>query len=185
MMAAVMATGAYARDTVPPAEQRTLAVCMDSSGNFWPVLQARAIASQIFARVGVRLDWHGPCGGPSLGWYGISIRLSDRTPADHHPGSLAYAMPYEGSRIVVFYDRVRAEAINTPVPVLLGHVLAHEIAHLLEGMNRHSASGIMKQQWDGRDYSDMCRFKFGFAADDMALMGLRLDGSPPSAGAEQ
>jgi hypothetical protein len=94
-------------------------------------------------------------------------------------------MPYEGTRIVVFYDQVRAEATNMPVAILLGHVLAHEITHLLEGICRHSPTGIMKQQWDWRDYSDMSRLKLSFAADDIALMRLRPEDSPQSAGAEQ
>jgi hypothetical protein len=36
----------------------------------------------------------------------ILIRMSDQTPVADHPGSLAYAMPYEHSHIVVFCDRV-------------------------------------------------------------------------------
>jgi hypothetical protein len=34
------------------------------------------------------------------------------------------------------------------VAVLLGHVLAHEIGHLLLGTNQHSREGLMQARWD-------------------------------------
>jgi hypothetical protein len=37
------------------------------------------------------------------------------------------------------------------VGVLLGHVMAHEIAHLLLGTNSHSATGIMRAHWSSQD----------------------------------
>jgi len=37
---------------------------------------------------------------------------------------------------------------------LLGHVVAHEIAHLLLGTNAHSATGIMRPHWNDRDLAD-------------------------------
>jgi hypothetical protein len=43
-------------------------------------------------------------------------------------------MNYEGTHIVVFYDRVK----NKPgsVSSVLGHVIAHEVAHILQGLMR-------------------------------------------------
>ena len=34
------------------------------------------------------------------------------------------------------------------VPVILGSVIAHEIGHLLLGLNSHSATGIMQKRWE-------------------------------------
>src|SRR5580698_9505171 len=57
--------------------------------------------------------------------------------------TLAYALPYEGTHIVIFYDRAQA-AMPDPegVAQLLAHVLAHEVTHVLEGVSRHSAEGV-------------------------------------------
>jgi hypothetical protein len=74
-----------------------------------------------------------------------------------------YALPGEeqGFGVVanVFFDRVEdlaAEVRARPVgrifssAVILGHLIAHELGHLLLGVNSHSLSGIMSFPW-GRD----------------------------------
>jgi hypothetical protein len=40
---------------------------------------------------------------------------------------------------------------------LLGHALAHEIGHLLLGPNSHSATGVMRGQWNHDDLKTMAR----------------------------
>lgn len=54
--------------------------------------------------------------------------------------------------MLFFYDRVLANSRPTGLPFLLGHVLAHEIGHILQGVERHSSAGVMKEKWDYRDY---------------------------------
>jgi hypothetical protein len=53
----------------------------------------------------------------------------------------------------VFYDRVERAAIAHRVPIArgLGHVMAHEIGHLLIGVNSHSGHGLMSQEWNPRE----------------------------------
>src|SRR5262249_1158427 len=70
--------------------------------------------------------------------------LMDSRFAGHDPKALAYAMPYEKTHMVVFLDRVRAVAEPNAVRFVLAYVLLHEITHMLEGMARHSETGIMK-----------------------------------------
>ena len=75
--------------------------------------------------------------------------------AEDHPGDLAYAQVYQGKKIVLFRDRVMYSIESRSAPVLLGHVIAHEIVHVLQGVARHSESGLMKAHWTGRDYQEM------------------------------
>ena len=50
----------------------------------------------------------------------------------------------------VFYDRIqRMSEERRLASTLLGHVLAHEIGHLLLRSNSHSISGIMSGRWAG------------------------------------
>jgi len=115
---------------------------------------AEAAASRTFEQIGVKLQWHAgarACAASN----GIVITLVEGVPADEHPGALAYAMPYERTHIIVFLDRVRGRVGSTMRPTLLAYVMAHEIAHILQGIVRHSKSGIMKQQWDHADYAEM------------------------------
>jgi hypothetical protein len=55
-------------------------------------------------------------------------------------------------------------------PNLLAHVLVHEITHILQGISRHSPTGIMKGQWDYDDYFEMSRRPLPFAQKDIDLI---------------
>jgi hypothetical protein len=62
--------------------------------------------------------------------------------------------PGEGGFIGnVFYDRIEELAQWGQISHLeaLGHVMAHEIGHLLLGSGSHSAKGIMRAQWNHDD----------------------------------
>lgn len=76
----------------------------------------------------------------------------------------AYALPCEHTHIVLLYDRVLNSVDPDTVPALLGHVLAHE------GVNVHSASGIMKEHWNSKDFADMHRGRLKFTRDDLDLI---------------
>jgi hypothetical protein len=148
-----------------------VAVCVD--GDIDPNIagHAQPQASRSFRRIGVRLDWHpansGFCGrgGPSV----IRVTYSRHAPIDVAPSALAYALPYEGVHIAVFYERLPGndEAQSAEV---LGYVLVHEITHILQGVARHSDSGIMKAQWDKTDYARMKLVPMSFAEEDVNLI---------------
>jgi hypothetical protein len=94
------------------------------------------------------------------------MHLSDHTAGSLKPGALAYAPPYEGHRIEVFYDRVT----NAICVVTLPHLLAHEITHILQGAARHSETGIMKAHWNSEDYHQMTVRPLAFTAEDIQLL---------------
>jgi hypothetical protein len=172
-MGAAVVEGAWAADA-GQSDQRAVTVCMSQRGNA-SVFQAQAVASQIFGRIGVRIDWQPDQRSCHLAGDRVAITLSNDTPAGEHPGEFAYSMPYEGTRIVVFYDRLQASLTAARVPSVLGHVLAHEIGHVLQGISRHSASGIMKAKWQARDYVEMRGNTLGFTDDDISLIRRGLD----------
>jgi hypothetical protein len=167
-MALAVASVAFARDPAQ-SELPAVTVCMSRSGNP-TAFRAQMIASQIFARIGVRIDWPADQHSCILSRESIEIVLSDRTPAGERPGSLAYSMPYQGKTIVIFYDRLRVSATRAGEATWLGYVLAHEIAHVLQGITQHSRSGIMKPGWDGRDYAEMRRNDLLFTEEDVSLI---------------
>jgi hypothetical protein len=140
---------------------------------------APGTTNAIFAAIGIKLEWHGyqhcPAGG-------IRISLATSTPADFHPGALAYAMPHEGTHIVVLFDRIRANIEEHKILVVLGHVYAHEITHILQGCSRHSESGLMKAHWDAHELSQMAWHPLPFTADDILLIRLGVKYRAASAG---
>lgn len=48
--------------------------------------------------------------------------------------------------------------------------MAHEVGHLLLGENRHSASGIMKAQWDLKQVQLAMRGSLGFLPEEKKLL---------------
>ena len=63
---------------------------------------------------------------------------------------------------------------------VLGHILAHEIVHVLEGTGRHSDTGLMKVRWTAQDLHSMTGIGLGLAAEDWKL--LRMPFLPTLAG---
>jgi hypothetical protein len=83
---------------------------------------------------------------------------------------MAYALPYEGNHIVIFYDRLQRKVKGTQISTLLAHVLAHEVTHILQGIHRHSERGLMKATWDGSDYQAMMWKPLPFTPQDIELI---------------
>jgi hypothetical protein len=149
---------------------REVRICMDTLRDA-QVGMARAGVSRIFLGIGVKLDWRDDsrfCAAPENG---IVITFAEAAPADCDRQSLAYAMPYERRSVVVFLHRIKARRF----PLLLTYVLAHEIAHMFQGVARHSDVGILRPVWREGDYFDMRRGKLAFTEEDVLLIHLGLD----------
>jgi hypothetical protein len=54
-------------------------------------------------------------------------------------------------------------------------VLVHEIGHILQGTDQHSANGVMKRRWDLSDYRLMARHPLPFTEFDIQLIRLGLN----------
>ncbi|MGC4048906.1 MAG: hypothetical protein QM757_05210 [Paludibaculum sp.] len=100
----------------------------------------------------------------------ILISLLEQSAEEERPEALAFAQPYGDGRIVVFHDRVRQRAWPSLTPTLLGYVLAHEIGHILQGVERHSDTGIMKSRWLYGDYKSMAMDRLSFTPEDAAMI---------------
>jgi hypothetical protein len=137
---------------------------------------AEGIADAMFATAGVRIEWrgHSPEGGAPRGG-ALAIGLASNTPEHLLPGALAFARVYEGVHIDVFCDRLDRLAPGSKMAVpLLAHVLVHEITHMLQGIDRHSDSGVMKSCWTASDYAEMMSTPLRFTPQDIQLIHLGL-----------
>jgi hypothetical protein len=134
-------------------------------------IPAEALAGHMLAKIGIALEWgRGERAGESS-QPPIYIELATGTPEKHMPRALAFALPYEGSHITVFYDRF--EKTSYPATVL-AHVMVHEITHLLQGVSRHSDVGVMKAHWTQRDFGAMRVRPLSFSPEDVTLIYLGL-----------
>jgi hypothetical protein len=132
-------------------------------------LAAQGIATGMFAKAGVRINWQ--VGNPNASLPGrlIVINMTTSPSETFHPGALASAYVYEGVHITVFFDRVE-NTYPSAVSKLLGHVMVHEIVHVLEGFDHHSEEGVMKAQWTADDLVKMAQKPLPFTLGDLSLI---------------
>jgi hypothetical protein len=158
----------------------------------------QAAASYIFAGIHVQLIWTGQrqqvvstvagcVGEPAT--HDLSVEIIPHAPASFSDVALAMALPYadSGVRTVIFYDRVDPllRGHNAPQATILGYVLAHEIAHVLQGIARHSETGIMRARWTDNDFKQMGIRVLMFTAEDIQLMRRRLEPRDASTGCSE
>jgi hypothetical protein len=141
-------------------------------------VSALNLANQMFATIGIHMDWHSGEPPRTSSTRLIGIELAAHTPPNLLPGALAYAIPYEGVHIRVFYDRIEGEVVPSLRTVLLAHVLVHEIAHILQGIDRHSDSGVMKALWTRQDHFQMGVGPLPFTPQDVLLIHLGMASRP-------
>ena len=170
-------TGAWAADP-GKAFKPAVTVCINPGANPTIFYRGQGVATQLLKQADVRIEWRSDPRACAKVGHGIIVSGSLATPEDLHPGALAYALPFDRRRIVLFYDRVFNTLRPVGVPSLLGHVLAHEIVHILQGLEQHALSGIMKPRWDAHDYAEMQRGHLRFTAEDIALIHRGLDRWP-------
>ena len=158
------------------------------------LIPAKDIASKVLAQAGIRLVWRttyktepttpmGSCGERRL--QVIDISVVDKAPQNLMQSAMASAYPFSsgGVRIVVYWDRVQRlhEGVDSStLRVVLGHVLAHEIGHILIGKNEHSLSGLMKTTFSRMDQGLMRIKPLPIDPADIEIMQRNLDNPPTS-----
>jgi len=128
--------------------------------------------ARIFQRAGLRIEWRDvpifslqsrsiPPDEPALGPTDVFLRIvpsSSAGPLNKSQESLGCALPSSKQRVAsdawVFSDRVEkvaAQAIASRDQILAA-AMAHEIGHLLLGLNPHSVEGVMRGDWRREEY---------------------------------
>jgi hypothetical protein len=172
LTAALAAGSAIAREPTGPM----VTICLTTDRNpAWlrqsTVERATMIADQIMAGAGVRLSWRGnldPCLGEAV--KAVQVDLSWNRPPRELPGALGYAQPFGDAYVRVFCDRIQKSVAPEREQYLMGHVIAHEITHVLEGTDFHAVSGVMKAVWDFRECRRMAVQSLTFTATDLLLI---------------
>jgi hypothetical protein len=124
--------------------------------------QGKGLATRIFKDIGIALHWHAGRRPRGASLWAIEVRTGS-APANASGYSLAAAF-LPDRLITIYLDRIRENRDPSVDLALFGHVLAHEIGHVLEGESRHSPEGILKQAWTPSDYSDMVAGRLTFTA---------------------
>lgn len=131
--------------------------------------QAERTASAIFKQVGVDVDWVNcdpPAGTEQIAsschvtesprHLQLSIARRSKNLTESVLGISFLGEDGSGcySDVFVVPTEELHERFHVDLGKLLGHVAAHEIAHLLLGTKAHSDTGIMRPHWSERDLVD-------------------------------
>ena len=148
------------------------------------MLGAKETASRMFAGIGLRVQWTfrrpaqvkesaGTRCAP-VQPEAIVIRMASKRSAATAGEAMASALPYArtGIRITIFYSELQEATHRRPglEPMLLAHVLVHEITHVMQRVGRHSSEGVMRAHWTIGDYAGMREKPLEFTADDADLI---------------
>lgn len=132
--------------------------------------RAEGIASEILGAAGVCVQWRTGWPKTNQEKHPILIEITSDTPEVVCQGALGCARAYEGVHIKVFWDRIQKTSGREAAYALLAHVLAHEITHILEGVDQHSPEGVMKAHWTADDVLQMASKSLSFDPLDVKLI---------------
>jgi hypothetical protein len=141
---------------VPPISfAATVRLLVDVPGP--ELVAAKSVAERIYKAAGVSIVWRDP-GTKTTGEELTVIVLAQPIPERAGPSGemgVATGTSRERTHIAyVFYNRVVAAAkeFSAPASHVLGHVIAHELGHLLLPPDAHTPIGVMHGQFDADDF---------------------------------
>jgi hypothetical protein len=148
--------------------------------------EAETIAARIFEGSGIHVVWLNCSPGNPVSGALCKIAVSERNlqvrvgrhSLNLQPSILgiSYLSPEGGHQADVFYESIEGLRGSEPTQsaIILGHVMSHEIGHLLLGTNSHSPSGIMRAQWDREQLGLALAGMLSFTKSQSHLMTDRL-----------
>ena len=164
------------------------------------VIRAKAEMTRIYRDAGVNVIWstaassagrpdtlQSPAASdPGFALVVLPREMSDElTVATEALGAAAGTPEHRGRLAYVFYSRVqhiartylntsrRRESYDSDNVIMLAHAMAHEIGHLLLPYG-HSATGLMRPDWDGEDLRRAVHGRLNFTAQQAELIRAKL-----------
>lgn len=133
---------------------------------------AEAEAAAMLAGAGVSVRFRAGATGNDGGAEVIEAEVLDWASQTLRPGCLGFSTLglRKGARITILFNRVASSGPPLAVPSILAHVLVHEITHVLQGVSRHSPTGVMKALWSAEDFQQMHHSTLPFAEVDVRLI---------------
>jgi hypothetical protein len=143
---------------------------------------ARRSVVSAFAAVGVAVEWAERCARPEclhsqarsvppagqIAEMTVYIFTEERTPQQYAKMVMG-AAPIGSYLAYAYFDRVRTFAFERDLflGTVLGHVIAHEVGHLLLRQG-HTALGLMRATWTSADLHAMQQGRLGFTPEQGA-----------------
>ena len=133
--------------------------------------RAESVTARILGPVGIRVRWEDR-DIRHAAVERIDIRFANST--TDQSSRFATSLPFasSGVRIIIFVNRIQAAGNHDLLFTsrLLGHVLAHEIGHVLMRTDQHSPQGVMKERWTEDDYAEIRRSYLMFTDENVTAI---------------
>lgn len=158
---------------------------------------AEGYATRIYQPIGIDLRWKIRCTEDERNAPGtdrapnlttIGIEWIPKAPPTIPSQARALALPFQatGERVLLFLDRIMPVLQEREfAAAILGHILAHEIGHVLMGQDAHTSHGLMKGVWNNLEQTEMLYRPMQFTQEDAAQIHRRLRGSLASIAANR
>ena len=141
--------------------------------------QAQDEATRIYQGHGIRLVWTNP--DTERGDDRFTVKILSRTLTGKGVDGRAMGVApgtreTRGTLAYAFYDRIKEVTITigADAGLILGHVIAHEIGHLLLPYNSHAKTGLMRGGWDTQQAMRAATGALTFTPKEAALILERL-----------
>lgn len=140
--------------------------------------RAREDVIRIFRRSNIPFVWidGDGCYGSCLIIRIVSKPLGARSRDPKVVGIAPGTRELRGTIAFVFYERIRdySAQLGLDPSQMLGHVMAHELGHLLLPYGAHSVGGIMRPSWDRVQANRAAEGTLRFTPDQTSLIRERL-----------
>jgi hypothetical protein len=176
---------------VPSSSAQTLKISVFNDAKVAPgmLASAEASASRVFHQAGLETEWV-DCPASPNGASANTRCAAVEFPKHLHVRILPRSRTLTGSTLGisflgadetgcysdVFLEPIASLSLNSgeTMGVALGHVMAHEIAHLLLGSRSHASAGIMRGQWQGKELLAASRGRLLFTREESRTMRTKL-----------
>ncbi len=182
-----------AEDPAPSRRPIAIVVSNHSDASRQLILEAENAAAEVFDRAGLVVDWIN-CGreldlssksrcSRQVGPHDLVVRIVPRA------GTLprwvfgaSFVSEGVGAYADVFLDHVRRiqeEHRQTSRARVVGHVVAHEVGHLLLGTTAHSRAGIMQANWETEQLQAISMGRLLFSPEQGRQMRAKVEARAP------
>ena len=143
--------------------------------------RAQDDATRVFRLSGIALVWVGAeaCQAGCLTVRIVTQPVSAKSRDPHMLGVAPSTPEARGINLWIFYPRIRVYSaeLGMHTSQLLGHVMAHELGHLLLPYGAHSVAGLMRPEWDRPQVRAAAEGLLTFTPDQADLIRARLSAS--------
>jgi hypothetical protein len=175
-------TGSRTAAAQTPTESIVHVQIMNAAGVPADTLErAQTAATRVFQLSGITLVWVDvkACQASCLIVRIVTQPVNTKSRNRNMLGLALSTKEARGTNLWIFYPHIQAFSalLGMQASQLLGHVMAHEMGHLLLPNGAHASTGVMRQEWDKTQAKNAATGLLTFTPDEASVIRERLRAS--------